>query len=69
LLVQPKTWLQTLSNIVFVQEHESGGHFAAYEKPSELVADLRAMFGKKGLGYRVIKGQSGYEVPAVRSKL
>ncbi|KIJ49111.1 hypothetical protein M422DRAFT_28108 [Sphaerobolus stellatus SS14] len=63
IIVQPKTWMQTLANIVFIREHDSGGHFAAYEKPNELAADLRAMFGKKGPAYLVIQGQSGYKAP------
>jgi hypothetical protein len=28
-------------NIVFWNEHEKGGHFAAYERPAELVQDIR----------------------------
>lgn len=33
---------------VFERQHKSGGHFAATEKPEELVSDLRQMFGKGG---------------------
>jgi hypothetical protein len=29
------------NNIVFWREHDSGGHFAATEKPDELVEDIR----------------------------
>ncbi|KAJ6534464.1 Alpha/Beta hydrolase protein [Mycena vulgaris] len=45
----PWRWTRGLGNIVFEGEHDSGGHFAAYEKPNELVDDLRKMFGKDGL--------------------
>jgi hypothetical protein len=32
--------------LVFEKEHDSGGHFAAFERPDALVKDLRTMFGK-----------------------
>lgn len=38
--VMPRSWAETYANVVFWQEHSSGGHFAAYEKPDELAADL-----------------------------
>lgn len=38
--VMPRSWTETIANVVFWQEHSSGGHFAAYEKPKELVEDL-----------------------------
>jgi len=39
----PKWWAAACvsKNIVFWREHESGGHFAATEKPVELVRDIR----------------------------
>ncbi|KAF7350502.1 putative epoxide hydrolase [Mycena venus] len=54
------SWLQDMGNIVFDAEHESGGHFAAYEKPEYLVGDLRKMFGKGGPAFGVVAGKSGY---------
>ena len=47
-------------NLVFRSQHESGGHFAAYEKPQELVGDLRKMFGKGGPAFGVVPGKVGY---------
>lgn len=47
-------------NIVFTADHKSGGHFAAYEKPEELVDDLRKMFGKGGGAFGAVKGKTGY---------
>lgn len=44
--VLPSAWTRTIGDVVFEKEHESGGHFAAYEKPEELVEDLRTMFGR-----------------------
>lgn len=41
----PRTWAGTRANLVFRQEHESGGHFAAYEKPEEFAEDLAKFFG------------------------
>ena len=40
LSILPRSWAETKMNVVFWQEHESGGHFAAYERPAELVDDL-----------------------------
>ncbi|KAF5382510.1 hypothetical protein D9615_003064 [Tricholomella constricta] len=59
LVVLPRSWTKT-SNVVFESEHESGGHFAAHEKPQELVGDLRKMFGRGGGAFGVVKGKHGY---------
>ncbi|KAI5834404.1 alpha/beta-hydrolase [Schizophyllum commune Tattone D] len=58
--VYPKAWKHTLGNVVFEAEHNSGGHFAAHEKPEALVGDLRAMFGRGGPAYGVVPGKEGY---------
>lgn len=58
--VLPSTWTRTIGNCVFEREHASGGHFAAWERPLELMADVREMFGKGGGAYGVIEGRSGY---------
>lgn len=60
LVVAPSTWVRTLGEVVFEREHESGGHFPAYERPEELVGDVREMFGRKGGAFGVVKGLSGY---------
>jgi len=60
LVILPKSWTRKLGNIVFEREHDSGGHFAAYEKPNELVDDLRQMFGRQGPAFGVVSGRSGY---------
>lgn len=54
------TWTRTAGNCVFEKEHTSGGHFAAWERPKEIVEDLREMFGKGGGAYNVVSGRSGY---------
>ncbi|KAI0527746.1 microsomal epoxide hydrolase [Xylaria bambusicola] len=60
LVVLPSTWVRTLGNVVFERDHEDGGHFAAWERPGELVKDLRDMFGKKGGAFGCVKGANGY---------
>jgi len=42
----PKKWTRSIGNVVSDSEHTSGGHFAAYEKPEELVDDVRKTFAK-----------------------
>lgn len=52
LVVPPRGWSCSLGPVVFEKYHTSGGHFASHEKPEQLVADLREMFGKGGGAYR-----------------
>lgn len=52
-------WLKA-PNLVFESQHDSGGHFAAHEKPQELVGDLRKMFGRGGPAFGVVPGKVGY---------
>ncbi|KAJ3475636.1 hypothetical protein NLI96_g11710 [Meripilus lineatus] len=61
--LSPRSWSKTIGNVVFESEHESGGHFAAHEKPVDLVSDLRKMFGKGGPAYGVVSGKNGYAIP------
>lgn len=56
----PNTWTRTQGQVVFERYHDSGGHFFAWEKPDNLVGDVREMFGKKGGAYGVVKGKTGY---------
>lgn len=41
-------WAYTMGNLKFWRMHKSGGHFAAWEKPEELVGDIREFYGPKG---------------------
>ncbi|THU92126.1 alpha/beta-hydrolase [Dendrothele bispora CBS 962.96] len=64
--IPPRSWVRTTGNLVFESEHSSGGHFAAYEKPNELVEDLRNMFGRKkgeakGPAFGVVDGRNGFQ--------
>ena len=41
----PKSWVEkAYPNLSFFNKHDKGGHFAAWEQPESLVADLRAAF-------------------------
>ncbi|KAK7040716.1 hypothetical protein VNI00_009622 [Paramarasmius palmivorus] len=59
LWVPPRSWINE-KNLVFESRHDSGGHFAAHEKPDELVDDLRKMFGRNGPAFGVVAGKDGY---------
>lgn len=48
LTLLPRLHHETMGPVVFWNLHESGGHFAANEKPEDIVQDLRTMFGKGG---------------------
>ncbi|KJA16952.1 hypothetical protein HYPSUDRAFT_1105134 [Hypholoma sublateritium FD-334 SS-4] len=63
----PRRWLKA-PTLVFESEHKSGGHFASTEKPMELVADLRRMFGKGGPAFGVVPGKTGY-AKEIKAKL
>ncbi|ELQ41300.1 epoxide hydrolase 1 [Pyricularia oryzae 70-15] len=60
LAVLPLLWNKTLGDVVLNKLHESGGHFASFERPQELAADLYEMFGQGGAAYAVVKGRTGY---------
>ncbi|KZT09096.1 alpha/beta-hydrolase [Laetiporus sulphureus 93-53] len=62
-LVVPKAWTHFIGNVVMQCEHDSGGHFAAHERPGELAGDIRRMFAKDGPAYAVVEGKNGYEGP------
>ena len=53
-------WLRIIGNPVFVASHSEGGHFAAYERPNELVGDLRKMYARGGPAYGVVQSKDGY---------
>lgn len=36
----PLSWVKTTGNLIWSKEHNSGGHFAAFEKPQELWDDV-----------------------------
>lgn len=43
----PKSWAdQTYSNLIYWNEAERGGHFAAFEEPDIFVEEMRSAFRK-----------------------
>ena len=56
--VVPHTWARTLGPVAYESQKKSGGHFAAWEIPDEIVKDLVAMFGKGGPCYRITESPS-----------
>ncbi|OAP65454.1 hypothetical protein AYL99_01426 [Fonsecaea erecta] len=58
--VLPSSWTRTVGEVVFEREHEKGGHFAAWERPEDIVGDVKEMFGKGGGAYGVVEGKDGY---------
>jgi microsomal epoxide hydrolase len=36
----PKAWIESTGNLVFFRRHDRGGHFAALERPRELLRDV-----------------------------
>lgn len=53
--VLPKLWNRTLGPLVYTGEYETGGHFAAWERPDAIVRDLRGMFGEGGPAFEFVK--------------
>ncbi|KAI0434752.1 Alpha/Beta hydrolase protein [Xylaria sp. FL1042] len=51
----PRLWNRTLGPLVYEREYEKGGHFAAWERPDAIVADLRQMFGNDGPAYEFVR--------------
>lgn len=64
--VLPWTWARTMGPVVFESEYESGGHFAAHERPQAIADDLQKMFGRKGPCYGVVKDRDGYDKVVAR---
>lgn len=56
----PSIWAAALGPVVLQKEHAKGGHFAAWEVPEAIVADLRVMFETGGPCFGVVPGKSGY---------
>ena len=61
LIITPRNWLNSLGPVVYVSEHDKGGHFAAWERPDAIVKDLRTMFGKGGGAFGAVEGKSGFD--------
>jgi hypothetical protein len=60
----PSSHVRAAAWVVHESRHQKGGHFAAYEQPAALVGDLRAMFGRGGPAFAVVKAATGYPLKA-----
>ncbi|KAF3483082.1 epoxide hydrolase [Arthroderma uncinatum] len=60
IITLPMFWCRSIGNVVRETEFEKGGHFAAWEVPEDLAADIREFLGKEGQAYRAISGADGY---------
>jgi hypothetical protein len=56
----PRVLGRTIGPVVHEFHATDGGHFASYEKPEELAADVKKMFGREGGAFGVVSGRSGY---------
>ena len=41
----PRSWAETTGELTWFRKHESGGHFAAMERPGEMLGDLEEFLG------------------------
>lgn len=57
---------ETMGPLVYQKDHDSGGHFEAFERPDAIVDDLRTMFGKGGGAFGVVRACSGFDEHEVR---
>jgi microsomal epoxide hydrolase len=60
LIMFPFAWYRSIGNVVRETEYDHGGHFAAWEVPELLAADLKAFLGKDGPAYEAIVDRDGY---------
>ncbi|CZR66646.1 related to epoxide hydrolase [Phialocephala subalpina] len=58
----PESWWDGMGPVVSKKRFEKGGHFAAWERPGDLVGCLEEMFGKGGPCENVVKGSGALEL-------
>lgn len=56
----PFFWCRAFGNVVRESEIEVGGHFAAWEVPQLLAADVKSFCGRNGPAFGVVTGKDGY---------
>jgi len=57
----PKAWVRKMGDVVFESDNDSGGHFAAWEKPEHVARDLKNMFGEGAEAAEGLGDTSGYD--------
>ncbi|THC99846.1 hypothetical protein EYZ11_000658 [Aspergillus tanneri] len=60
LIKTPLSWRGLLGSVVRANEYDCGGHFAAWEVPELLAADLKGFLGKNGQAYGAVAGKDGH---------
>lgn len=60
LVMFPMAWYRSIGNVVRETEYDHGGHFAAWEVPELLAADLKVFLGKDGPAYGAVADRDGY---------
>lgn len=62
LQISPLLCGHTLGRVVLEKTYEEGGHFAAWERPREVVGDLREMCGRDGGAWKVVERKCGFDM-------
>ncbi|CAG8059702.1 unnamed protein product [Penicillium salamii] len=60
LIMFPMAWYRSIGNVLQEHEFDSGGHFAAWEVPKVLAADIKQFLGKAGPAFGVVADKDGY---------
>ncbi|KAG2420061.1 hypothetical protein HFD88_004859 [Aspergillus terreus] len=62
LWLYPRDWMSEACNIQFWKQHQSGGHFIAWERPESLASDVAEFFDRRGPAFcsAWTQGQSDY---------
>lgn len=49
----PRKWAERYVKVIWWREHQRGGHFAVYEMPEEIVADVTDFVDSLGIWEKV----------------
>ena len=60
LVMWPMAWYRAIGNVVQEKEYDNGGHFAAWEVPELLAADIKEFLGREGPAFGVVADRDGY---------
>jgi microsomal epoxide hydrolase len=60
LVMWPMAWYRSIGNVVQEKEYDHGGHFAAWEVPELLAADLKEFLGREGPAFGAVADRDGY---------
>lgn len=60
ILAFPMLWCRSIGDVVRESEFDKGGHFAAWEVPDVLAADIQGFLGKEGQAYGIVSGADRY---------